>query len=187
MAELDLMNYKNRHSLKSKMVRVAWGVSNATILRLLPTGFEFLRQIRNFILRCFGAKIGKGSTFHSSARIWQPSNLIMGEKSAIGDRVDCYSVDKIVIGNQVTISQDVYICTASHDIGSPVMELKTAPIIIEDKSWVCARAIILPGIRIGEGAVIAAGAVVTKDVAPWTVVGGNPAVVISGREIKDGD
>lgn len=183
--ELNLKNYKNRHSLKSKIGRVVWGVVNATLLRLLPTGFGITRRLRNLTLRVFGAQIGKGSTFHSSARIWQPWNLTMGRQSAIGDRVDCYSVDKITIGNQVTISQDVYLCTASHDITSLIMELKTAPIVIKDQAWICARAIIMPGVTIGDGAVVAAGAVVVKDVAPWTVVGGNPANVISKRVLKD--
>lgn len=180
---LNLKNYTNRHSMKSKIGRVVWGVVNATLLRLLPTGFGFTRLMRNSLLRIFGAHIEDGSTFHSSARIWQPWNLTMGRQSAIGDRVDCYSVDKITIGNQVTISQDVYLCTASHDIASPIMELKTAPIVIKDQAWICARAIIMPGITIGEGAVVAAGSVVTKDVEPWTVVGGNPTKFIKNREI----
>jgi len=93
-------------------------------------------------------------------------------------------VDRIEIGSQTVISQDAYLCTASHDISSPTMELKTKPIIIGSNCWICARAIVLPGVTIGDGAVIGAGAVVSKDVEPWSVVCGSPAVVIKRRALK---
>lgn len=185
MAELDLMNYKNRHSLKSKMARVAWGVARVLFFRWLPTGFSLSRGVRRNVLRLFGAHLSKGVAVHGSARVWQPWKLEMGCNSTIGDRVDCYTVDNITIGKQVVVSQDVFLCTASHDITSKIMELTTAPIAIHDQAWIGARAIVLPGVTIGEGAVVAAGAVVTKDVEPWTVVGGNPARFIKKRELQD--
>lgn len=98
--------------------------------------------------------------------------------------MDCYSVDEIVVADQATISQGVRLCTASHDISSRTMELSTAPIRIAENSWVSGWSIILPGVTIGEGAVVAAGAVVTKDVEPWTVVGGNPAKFIKKRVLR---
>ena len=98
--------------------------------------------------------------------------------------VDCYAVAPIVLGDNVTVSQGVKLDTASHDIASPIMELMYAPIVIEANAWVAAWSIVLPGVTVGEGAVVGAGAVVTKDVAPWTVVGGNPAKVIGRRELR---
>lgn len=181
---IDLNKYQNRHSVKSKLARVSWNVVYSLIFRWMPTGFATSRLVRIGLLKMFGAKIGANSTMHGSAKVWQPWNLTMGRQSTIGSRVDCYAVDKIIIGDQVVISQDAYLCTASHDISSPTMELKTAPIRVGSNCWICAHAIILPGVTIGEGAVVGAGAVVTRDVDPWTVVGGNPARIISWRTIK---
>ena len=120
-----------------------------------------------------------------SCRVWQPWKLTMGAYSCLSERVDCYNADEIRIGDQATISQDSFLCTASHDISSPIMELVTAPIIIKDQTWICARSIILPGVTVQEGAVVAAGSVVTKDVESWTVVGGNPAQPVKKRKLYE--
>ena len=96
-----------------------------------------------------------------------------------------YCVDKVYIGPHATISQFTHLCTASHDIHCPHMRLITAPIRIEASAWVCADAFVGPGVRIGDGAVVAARAVAVKDVEPWTVVGGNPAKFIKRRELRN--
>ena len=83
----------------------------------------------------------------------------------------------------MTVSQGAYICTASHDISDRLKPLIFEEIQIGDFAWVCAKSLVLPGVTIGEGAVVAAGAVVTKDVEPFTVVGGNPAKFIKKREL----
>ena len=95
-------------------------------------------------------------------------------------------MDRIKIGNRVDVSSGSYLCTAGHDIESPIMELTYAPIIIGDDVWIASRSIILPGVSIGNGAVVASGAVVAKDVSPWTVVGGNPARYIKKRILSGG-
>jgi Acetyltransferase (isoleucine patch superfamily) len=110
----------------------------------------------------------------------------MGDYSCLSERVDCYSVDNVVIGDQVVVSQDVFLCCASHDIASPIMELTYAPIVIESQVWVAARAFVGSGVTIGEGAVVGACAVVTKNIEPWMVVAGNPAKPIKKRGIKNG-
>lgn len=135
------------------------------------------------MLLAFGALIGRGVRVQGSARIWQPWRLQIGDHSWIDGNVCLYSVDDIRIGSNAVVSEGAFLCTASHDIRSSTFELKTAPIAVGDMAWIGARAIVLPGVTIGTGAVIAAGAVVTKDVAPWTVVGGNPAREIGRREI----
>ena len=76
--------------------------------------------------------------------------------------------------------------TGSHSLTSPTFDLITKPITIKDNVWVATGAIVLPGVTIGEGAVVAAGSVVTKDVEPWTVVGGNPAKFIKKRVLMNG-
>ena len=108
----------------------------------------------------------------------------MGEYACLSADVDCYSVDSITVCDQATVSQGVKLCCAGHDISSRILELTHRPIFIEQSAWVAAWSIILPGVTVGEGAVVAAGAVVTKDVEPWTVVGGNPAKFIKMRVIS---
>jgi putative colanic acid biosynthesis acetyltransferase WcaF len=99
--------------------------------------------------------------------------------------VDCYAVDKINIGEQVVVSQGAFLCCASHDISSPIMELTYKPIVICDNVWVAAGAFVGPGVTIGEGAVVGACSVVVKSVAPWSVVVGNPARFIKKRAINE--
>ena len=182
MAELDLKNYKNRHSLKSKIGRVVWNVVWALFFRTTPRWC--LNGWRCFLLRLFGANVGKGVRIQGGVKIWQPWKLIIGENTWIDGGVSLYSVDVISIGDNTVISNGAFICTASHDISSKTFELVTKPILIEDSVWICSKTMLMPGVKVSEGAVVAAGSVVTKDVEPWTVVGGNPAKVIKKREIS---
>ncbi|MCB9721656.1 MAG: putative colanic acid biosynthesis acetyltransferase [Candidatus Omnitrophica bacterium] len=185
MGTLNLKHYQNRHSRKSKVLRVIWNLAWLLLFRPTPRGI--LCGWRRFLLRCFGARIGKGASILPSCRIWLPENLSMGEYSCLSEKVDCYCVDKITLGNQAIVSQGTFLCTASHDIESPTMALTHKPIKIASQAWVAARAFVGPGVTVGEGAVVGACAVVTKDVAPWTVVAGNPAKRIGDRQIKDCD
>lgn len=185
MAELDLKNYKNRHSLGSKAVRMIWNVVYLLLFRWTPARISVFNAWRAFLLRCFGARIGHHCAIFPNVQIWQPWNLTVGDYVALDWDVVCYAVDKIVIGSQSTVSRGAFLCCASHDVTSPTMELTFAPITIGNNAWVGARAIILPGRTVGEGAVVAAGAVVVKDVAAWSIVGGNPALVLGDRKLKD--
>ena len=184
MAELDLKNYKNRHSLKSKIGRVIWNIVWLLFFRPTPRGNLF-RPWRIALLKLFGAKVEWSSNVLPSCRIWQPWKLTMGAYACLSENVDCYTVDEIKIGAQATVSQGVKLCTAGHDISSKIMELTYAPITVGENAWVAGWSIVLPGVYVGEGAVVAAGAVVTKDVESWTVVGGNPAKVIKKRELRN--
>lgn len=176
---LQLQNYKNRHSRSSKIARVAWNLVWITLFRPTPRGT--LYGWRRFLLRLFGARIGKGANILPTCKIWQPWNLTMGEYSCLSEEVDCYCVDQITIGEQAVVSQGAFLCTASHDIASPIMELIHQPIVIGPQSWIAARAFVGPGVTVGTGAVVAACSVVTKNVAPWAVVAGNPAQIIKKR------
>lgn len=181
--ELDVKNYRNRHAMKYRIGRVAWCVFWLVFCRWTPQGLGVFYWWRNLWLKLFGAKIGAGVHVYPAAKIWQPWMLEMGDYSCLANGVDCYAADRISIGKNVVVSQDAFLCAAGHDIASRTFELETKPIVIADDSWVAAKAIILPGVTIGEGAVVAAGAVVTKDVEPWMVVGGNPAKIIKKREL----
>ena len=104
--------------------------------------------------------------------------------SVIGPRVEIYNKAPVSLGTGVVISQDTFVCTASHDVSSPTLALVTRPIVIEDNVWIGARSIVLPGVTLHKASVVGAGAVVTKDVAEWNVVGGNPARIIKKRKLE---
>jgi putative colanic acid biosynthesis acetyltransferase WcaF len=140
---------------------------------------------RRFILRCFGARIGKHVNTYASTRIYFPWNLAVGDWSALGEGVLLYNPGQITLGEKVTISPGAHLCAGTHDYRDPEMRLLKPPIRIEDQAWVCADAFIAPGIVVGEGAVVGARSVVTKNVEPWTVVAGNPAKPIGKRELAE--
>jgi len=177
------LKYKNRISRKTQVGRLMWAI--AWILLFRPTPHWCLHGWRRGLLRLFGARVGKGSKIDPSCRIWAPWNLSVGSFTALAEGVDCYCVDRIEIGSKVAVSQRTFLCTASHDISSLRRPLVHASIKIEDHAWVCAQAFIGPGICLGKGSVVAACAVVTKDVSAWEVVGGNPAKKIKIRNICD--
>ena len=181
--QIDLSRYCNALSRKHQMIRLVWGV-------VWPLGTWFLPRSmgmpwKRILLRAFGAKIADTADVYSSAKVYYPANLTMCEYSCLAQDVDCYNVDKIIIGANSTVSQGAFLCTASHDITDPLNHLTTAPIVIEDQAWIGARAFVGMGVTIGQGAVVGATASVYKDVEPWTVVGGNPARVIKKRVIVD--
>lgn len=164
------------------MKRLLWGICWLLLARWLPRSLGC--GWKRFLLRCFGAKLSDTAVVYSGTRVYAPWNLEMGKHSCLADEVDCYNVDTVRIGDNTTVSQKSYLCTASHDITKPNLPLVTAPIIIEDQVWVGADAFIGMGVTVKQGAVIGARASVYKNVEAWTVVGGNPAKVIKKRVIE---
>ena len=175
--------YEDALTLKNKLARLGWNAFCLLFFR--PFAGPLFRYWRSFILRLWGAKIGHRCAIASSVKIWAPWNLVTGDYVAIGPRADLYNVAKITMGSNITVSQDAYLCTASHDITKLKKPLQIKPISLCDSAWVAAKAIVLPGVAIGEGGVVAAAAVVAKDIEPWTVVGGNPAKFIKKRELRE--
>jgi putative colanic acid biosynthesis acetyltransferase WcaF len=167
-----------RPSLSNKLARGLWGAVWLLLFRPSPRIFHGWRRV---LLRAFGARIASGALVYPSARIWAPWNLEMGAGSTLGDGVDCYSVDKVILGPRAVVSQRAYLCTASRDIDDPGLALVTAPIVLERRAWVTAEVFVGPGVTLEEGAVAAARSVVTRSVRAWTVVGGNPARPIGAR------
>lgn len=148
-------------------------------------GYIPSHNLRRFFYRLGGIKIGKGSVIHMKARFYDPKNITVGEDSIIGEGVVLDGRDKLVIGNHVDLATEVMIYNSEHDIENENFTARSAPVYIEDYVFIGPRAIILPGIKIGRGAVVGAGAVVTKDVPPHAVVGGVPAKIIGERKNKN--
>ena len=174
--------YVDKIPLRLRVLRLIWYVTYCTLFRWTPR--LFFGKWRLMILKIFGAKIGQGCKVDPTCFIWAPWNLVLGDLTCIAGNVDVYSVDNINIGSNVAISQRSFICTASHDISTLSRPLIHKPIVIEDHAWICAEAFIGLGVTIGEGAVVGARSVVSKNVDKWTVVAGNPAVFIKKRVLK---
>lgn len=126
--------------------------------------------LRVAVLRRFGARIGEGVNVRHRVRIHWPWKLSVGDGSWIGEGTWILNLVDVEIGANVCVSQDVLLCTGSHDRNSPTFEFDNAPIRIEDHAWVAARATVLRGVVVGRGAVVGATALVVGDVAAGVVV-----------------
>jgi len=134
-----------------------------------------LNRWRLFWLRRFGAKLHGTPFVHQRARIQIPWNLTLHDRACLGDRANAYTLGEIEIGARTVIAQEAYLCTGTHDLNDPNLPLQVAKITIGEDVFIGARAFIMAGIVIGNRAVVGACSMVTKDVAPDSVVTGNPA------------
>ena len=155
------------------------------VMKLHCVGHVPSHHFRRFFYRLFGIKIGKGSTLHMGARFYNPFNIKIGEDSIIGEDAVLDGRGQLSIGNHVDIASEVMIYNAEHDVRDPNFRATCASVVIEDYVFIGPRAIILPGVTIKKGAVVGAGAVVTKDVEAGIIVGGVPAKQIGERGGKD--
>jgi len=175
----ELDKVRTPFSMTNRIARLLWWVVGALLFRPSPRNFGAWRR---FLLRCFGADLGRNVQVYSGAKIWAPWNLQMSDFSCMDDDVDCYNADRVCLGKNVIISRGVSLCTATHDYQVPEFPVITKPITIHDNVWVAARAFVFPGITIEEGAVVGACAVVNKYVPKDAIVAGNPAKIIAFRE-----
>lgn len=150
-------------------------------LLIWVVGFTPSHYFRRFFYRLAGMKIGKGSTIHMGLSVYNCAGITIGEDSIIGEWVVLDGRSKLAIGNHVDIATGVMIYSSEHDVNDPEFKVSSASVEVGDYVFIGPRAIILPGVKIGEGAVVGAGAVVTKNVDPFTIVGGVPAKFIKER------
>ena len=141
----------------------------------------FSNSLRMAIYRWLGVRAAEHAIIWCGTRINHPSRIQVGENSIIGPDTVLLSQGGICIGGNVNISGFSYIISQEHDAGSPGLETTLAAVHIEDYAWLATNVTILPGVRIGRGALVAAGAVVTKDVPDYHIVAGNPARKIGQR------
>lgn len=137
---------------------------------------------RRWLLRRFGAQVGPEVHVYPSVRITIPWNLTLHDSCAVGDRAILYALGPVKLGARATVSQGAHLCAGTHDWRDPAFSLLKPPIDIGSDAWICADAFIGPGVTIGEGAIVGARAVIVKDVAPGTMVAGNPARKIGMRD-----
>lgn len=142
-------------------------------------------HFRRFFYRLFGMKIGKGSTIHTGLTLYNPRNIIIGEDTIVGEKAVLDGRAKLKIGNHVAIASEVMIYNSQHNINDEDFQPVEMEVEVNDYVFIGPRVIILPGAKIGKGAIIAAGAVVTKDIPPFAIAGGVPAKIIGERKIKE--
>ena len=179
---LDIsQNRKNQKYTKGEIVRRALWMICMPLFRMSPRPFFGWRR---WLLRMFGATVGRHVHIYNSTMIYMPWNLKIDDWSAIGEDAYIYNLGMITIGKRVTISNRAHLCAGTHDYTLPELPLLKPPIQINDQAWICADAFVGPGVTVGEGAIVGARAVVVKNVDQWSIVAGNPARFIKKRVIK---
>ena len=162
--------------------RLVWNLCRAVLYRPSPRPLFAWRAL---LLRCFGAKLGPNCKFYPASKVWAPWNLTCGELVAVADGADIYNPSPGSFGSHAIVSQDAYVCGATHDYDDPRFPLIAYAMDFGAYSWVCARASVGPGVSMGEGAVLGLGSVATRDLEPWGIYAGVPAVKVKERKRQE--
>src|ERR1700727_6900 len=170
-------------SSSDRLRGLAWNICWGLLYRLSPRPFHGWRSM---LLRLFGATLWPNCHFYPGSKVWAPWNLICADQVTAGDGVEIYNPAPVTLGSHAILSQGAYLCGATHDYDDPAFPLLAYTMHIGAYAWVCARASVAPGVRIGEGAVLGLGSVATRDLEPWTIYAGAPAVKVKARRQAGG-
>ena len=165
-------------SLGNRCKRLVWNLCWAVFFRTSP---RVLHSWRVLLLRVFGAKMGAHCRVYPSTKVWAPWNLVCEDLVVLADGVEVYNQAPIHFGSHVIVSQYAYICGSTHDFNDPAFPLIAYRAEIGPYAWICAKATVGPGVQVGEGAVLGLGAVAIRDLEPWGVYAGVPAVKVKER------
>lgn len=160
--------------------RALWFLVGAPLVRwqLNPSS-----GLKRWVLKAFGAEVGKGVVIKPGVKVKYPWRLKVGDHAWIGEDVWIDNLGDIEIGAHACVSQGVYFCTGNHDWTDPAFGLQVKGIKVKRGAWVGARTVVCPGVEIGEHAIAAAGSVVLKDIPEWEIHAGYPAEFVKRREI----
>ena len=181
MQQLNTFKLPKNFRGKNALIVQLWWLTQALLFRNSP---QVLYGFRRFILRLFGARIGKKVIIRPTVRITYPWKVSIGDYSWIGDDVVLYSLGEIEIGENVVISQKSYICAASHDYLKQNFPIFAKKVTIKDACWLATDVFVSPGITINKGTVVGSRSSVYKDLPENKICMGNPAKVIREREIE---
>jgi putative colanic acid biosynthesis acetyltransferase WcaF len=165
-------------TLSNRVRRMVWNTCRVLLYRTSPRP---LHAWRAFLLRIFGARLGPNCHFYPRSKVWAPWNLICADQVTAADGAEIYNPAPITFGSHVILSQDAYVCGATHDYDDAGFPLIAYAMQLEAYAWVCARASVAPGVNVGEGAVLGLGSVATRNLEAWTVYGGTPAMKVKER------
>ena len=166
------------YSIGEKIKRLLWGCVQATLFR---ASFHNWYGFRRMLLRAFGAQLAATANIRRTVIIECPWNLSVGAESSVGDRTILYCLGPVTIGARTTVSQGAHLCAGTHDHRRASMPLVRATISIGDDVWIAADAFVGPGVTVGTGAILGARGVAMRDLAPWKIYAGNPAVPVRER------
>lgn len=165
----------------SGFVRQAlWYFINALVVRASWNPFM---GIKIFLLKAFGAKIGKGLVIKNNVIVKFPWKLTIGDNVWLGENSWIDNLDKVIIGSNVCISQGAMLLTGNHDYTISTMPYRNAPIVIEDGAWIGAKATVCPGVFVHRNSILTVGSIATKDMEENGIYQGNPAVKVRERNI----
>lgn len=171
---------KPSYSKRNRIARATWQVVYTLLFLTTPRP---LHKWRVFLLSIFGAKLGRGCCIYPTAKIWAPWNLSCGDSVAVGDGANIYNPARVTLDSHCIISEGAFLCAATHDPNDFNFRLYSKPIFVGSYAWVGARSNILPGVTVGQGAVLGLGSTATKDLQPWCIYVGSPARMISRRTL----
>jgi len=163
---------------RSAIIVQLWWLVQSTLFAMSP---QVLFGWRVFLLRLFGAKIGRDVLIRPSVRVTYPWKVSIGDRVWIGDHAELYSLGEIEIGDDVVISQKSYLCAATHDYTKPSFDMIDKKITLEDQVWLATDVFVAPGITIGRGALVGARSSVFSDMPEGMICLGSPAKAIKPR------
>lgn len=169
---------------RSRIARACWSVVHVLLFRPSPRP---MHGWRSMLLRLFGARLGPNTRIYPRARIWAPWNLVCEDAVSIADDAEVYNPAPVTLRSHSIISQQAYLCGATHDYDDPAFPMIWAPIVIGRYAWIGARATVRMGVTVGDGAVLGLGAIATRDLEPWSVNAGVPARWVGQRKIRSGE
>ena len=143
-----------------------------------------MHRWRRLLLVVFGARMAATARVYSSARVWSPAQLRMGEYACVGPGVRVYSMGPITLERSALVSQGAHLCAGTHDVEDPHFQLVARPINVGARAWIATEAFVGPGVTIGEGAVLGARGCAFRDLDPWTIYVGNPAKSLRARRVR---
>jgi len=164
--------------LANRLRRASWNIVWLLLYRPSPRPFHAWRAM---LLRLYGARMGPHCHFYPASRVWAPWNLICDEQVTAADHAEIYNPAPISFGGHAILSQGAYVCGATHDFDDAAFPLIAYAMHIGSYAWICARASVAPGVNVGDGAVLGMGSVANRELEPWTVYVGVPAVKIKQR------
>jgi putative colanic acid biosynthesis acetyltransferase WcaF len=178
--DLSLFRMPRGFRGRSALTVQLWWMVQSTLFRLSP---DILYGWRSFLLRLFGARLGKNVRIRATARVTYPWKLTAGDHVWVGDDCVLYNLGEIVLGSHVALAHHIYLCTGLHDYTRIDFPIGQKPVSIEDEVWICNDVFIAPGVTVGKGAIVGARSTVLHSLPAGMICLGHPAQAVRARHV----